>query len=99
MSVQFVGVLFLIGLAVFGIFKHFGKMLATLVGIVIVVAILVGWCAVFSFHALAGHTRVATVKASQVANAPHEMAVSLTQYNSDGTVDRASAVGIGVRLP
>jgi uncharacterized membrane protein (Fun14 family) len=90
MTVQFAAVLFLIGLVVLWIFKHFGKVLAALVALIILVAIFVGWCAVFSFNALSGHTLVATVKASQVANIPHEMAVELTTYDSAGNPTHTS---------
>lgn len=78
MSVQTAAVLFLLGLAVWGVSTKFGKVLAALVAIAIVAMIVIGYSTLLSFQTLSGRTLVATVKASQVANVPHEMVVEMT---------------------
>ena len=70
------------------LFLKFGRALG---GILLILCLVLAgvFALIHSFQAFSGQTLVATVQASPVANMPHEMAVSLTTYSTDGTPTHA----------
>jgi len=87
MSIEIAAIIGLAAIGIVGLFRRFGGELG---GILLLLAVpIIGvFALVHSFQAFSSTTRVATVQASPVANAQHEMAISLTTYNGAGDPTR-----------